>query len=347
MMAGPEDVDNRHPRLTDHLIGHEAAWDTLRRADAGRRLPHAWLISGPRGIGKATLAYHFAGHLLAEADPQASRLIAQDSHPGLVAIERGWDEKNKRMRRDILVDDIRQLHGFFGMTASGGGWRVAIIDAADDMNRQAANAVLKILEEPPAKSVIILIAHAPGQLLPTLRSRCQHLPLRPLSNEDLLAVLGAQGVSIPTADANIVAGLAAGSPGRALELIENGGAALYRDVTALLNALPQVDPRALHGLGDSVTGKGGTDRFRLLGEVLDDVLKRLIAFGATDSEKTGIDESETRLFAHLAPRANLEQWIEVWENTADLFRRAEGINLDPKQVTLNVFTRLETLTAQR
>lgn len=338
-------MDNdRHPRLSDHVvIGHDDAATILRQAHESGRLAHGWLISGPRGIGKATVAYQFARLLLNDSPEQTARLIAQDSHPGLAAIERGWDEKNKRFRQNILVDDIRTLHSFFGMTAGGGSWRVAIIDAADDMNRQSANALLKILEEPPARSVILLISHAPGQLLPTLRSRCQSLPLRPLSHENLMQVLHEQGIAVPAEDADIVACLAAGSPGRALDLIENGGAALYRDVTNLMSGLPVVDARALHALGDSVTGKGGTDRFHLLGEVIGGILQRLVKFGAT--RDTGLDTNEDQLFARLVPRANLEQWIEVWENTAHLFKRAEAINLDPKQVTLNVFTRLEKLTS--
>ncbi|MDA0339056.1 MAG: DNA polymerase III subunit delta' [Proteobacteria bacterium] len=369
MAAGAEaDIDERHPRFAESLVGHEDAEQHLLRAYSSGRLPHGWLIAGPKGIGKATLAYRFARFLLAEqergggdaglfrdstqpdsldVDPEShtARMMIQAGHPGLRVVERSWDEKNKRLRSDILVYDVRRLHGFFGMTASAGGWRVAIVDAADEMNRQAANALLKMLEEPPVKSVLLLVAHAPGQLLPTLRSRCQRLTLRPLEDLDVLTVLAKQGVTTPDADAEIVAVLSAGSPGRALGLIEGGGVDLYRDLIKLFAALPSVDPRALHNLGDRVSGKGGTDTFRLMSDIMDGLLKRFIAFKATSGAEKGLDQAETALFAKLADRGNLEQWIEVWENTARLFGRAEAINLDPKQVTITTFTRLETLTA--
>jgi DNA polymerase-3 subunit delta' len=365
--ARKPEPDERHPRLTETLTGHGAAEDLLLSAYASGRLPHGWLITGPRGIGKATLAYRFARFLLENGDPSDAgdglfgapppptsldvspdsrswRLMAQGGHPGLTVIERAWDDKAKRLRSEIVVDDVRRLHGFFGMTADA-PWRIAIIDSADEMNRQSANALLKILEEPPKRSVLILLAHAPGRLLPTIRSRCQTLTLRPLTDNQVAAVLETQGTVLPDDDRDLIVALSQGSPGRAVALAEAGGADLYRKALALLAELPRINPQALHALGDAVAGRQAIDDFRLLGELLDGILKRLIAHAATRGAEQGLVSGEAELFARVSGRAGLDQWIEVWENTGHLFARGEAVNLDPKQVTLTVFSRFQAITA--
>jgi DNA polymerase-3 subunit delta' len=363
--AAPE-VDTRHPRLSCALVGHAAAEARLLAAHAGGRLPHGWLIAGPRGIGKATLAYRFARFLLeheAPADagglfgappPPASlevpgdgrtaRLVGQGTHPGLAAVERSWDDKAKRLRGEIVVDDVRALQGFFGLT-SDAPWRVAIVDSADEMNRQAANALLKMLEEPPKRAVLLLVAHAPGRLLPTIRSRCRTLTLRPLAAAEVAAVLDGAGVTLPGADRELVIALSDGSPGRAIALAEGGGADLYRKAVALLDDLPRLNPSGMHGLGDAVAGRQNIDDFRLLGELLDGILRRLVAHLATRGVDQGSIPGEAELFARIGPRAGLDRWIEVWENTRHLFARADAVNLDPKQVTLSVFAQFQAVTA--
>ena len=358
--------EGRHPRLTPRLVGHGPAEEVLLSAHASGRLPHGWLITGPRGVGKATLAYRFARFLLEQGDPaddgglfgappppasldvsqdsRTFRLMAQGGHPGVTAVERAWDEKAKRLRGEIVVDDIRRLHGFFGMT-SDAPWRIAIIDSADEMNRQAANALLKMLEEPPKRAVLLLLAHAPGRLLPTIRSRCQTLALRPLADGQVAAVLDDHQVVLPPGDRELVIALGNGSPGRAMTLAEAGGAELYRKAAGLLGELPRVNPSALHALGDAVSGRQSIDDFRLLGELLGGMLQRLVAFAATGGREREAVPGETALFAGIAPRAALDQWIEVWENTGHLFSRAEAVNLEPKQVTITLFSKLQTITA--
>lgn len=360
------ETDGRHPRLSERLIGHGAAEDLLLSAYASGRLPHGWLITGPRGVGKATLAYRFARFLLENGSPEQAgglfgappppvsldipmdsrtwRLMAQGGHPGLTAVERAWDDKAKRLRGEIVVDDIRRLHGFFGMTADA-PWRIAIIDSADEMNRQSANALLKMLEEPPKRAVLLLLAHAPGRLLPTIRSRCQTLALRPLADNQVASVLEGQEIDLPPADRDLIIALSGGSPGRAMALAEAGGAELYRKAAGLLAELPRMNPVALHALGDAVAGRQAIDDFRLLGELLDGILKRLIAYGATRGADHGAVPGEAALFERVAGRAGLDQWLEVWENTGHLFARGEAVNLDPKQVTLTVFSRLQAITA--
>jgi len=189
------------PRQAERLVGHDAALAAFHAAWRGGRLHHAWLIGGPPGIGKATLAFRIARWVLAggpETDASlalppshpAFRKVAIGSHPDLAVLERSENTKTGRMRTEIVVDDVRTLASFLRLTPAESDWRVAIVDPADDLNREAANALLKILEEPPPRALVLLVAHAPGRLLPTIRSRCRRLMLRPLAEAEVAALLG-------------------------------------------------------------------------------------------------------------------------------------------------------------
>ncbi len=364
----PDFDDPRHPRRTMSLIGHKEAEAGLARAASSGRLPHAWLICGPQGIGKATLAYRFARFMLAggaedtqegllgpsapehldiPSDHSAHHLTAQGAHPNLRCLEPGWDPKTKRMRADITVDDVRALHPFFGMTAALGAWRIAIVDSADALNRNAANALLKLLEEPPARTLLLLVAHAPDRLLATIRSRCTRLTMRPLGAQDMQRVLSDQGVVLTPEDAPAVTALAEGSPGRAIALIEGGGLETYREVLELMENMPALDPKALHGLGDRLAAKGGAEAFRLFATLTENLLARLARFTATDgmdgADNAALPPREAALFAALGERASLDQWFTLWEKTGELFGRTEAVNLDRKQAVLITFSRLQKL----
>ena len=184
-----------HPRRNASLVGHQAAERHLLQAHQSGSLHHAWLITGPKGIGKATLAYRFAKFLLTAPTPErarahnslylapeasAFRLVSAASHPDLLVIERGIDQRNKRLKSEISVETAREAQNFFARTSGAGGWRIAIVDSADELNGKSANALLKIIEEPPKQSIFLIVCHQPGRLLRTIRSRCLHLPLDPL-----------------------------------------------------------------------------------------------------------------------------------------------------------------------
>ena len=170
------------PRRTFMLVGHEKALGTASRAIRSGRTPQGWLIAGPPGVGKATLAYRIARYLLAygatdrgpedlsvpQNDPAAMEMSV-GGHAGLLVMSRGINPSTGKPMTVLGVDEVRKLAGFFGMTSGAGGWRVAIVDTADDMNPQAANALLKALEEPPPRAMLMLLSNAPGQLLPTIR----------------------------------------------------------------------------------------------------------------------------------------------------------------------------------
>lgn len=320
------------PRETMTLFGHAEAEQALLEAYRTGRMPHAWLIGGPRGIGKATLAYRMARFVLAHPDPAvaavqraaslalaadhpAARRVAAQAHPDLLVIERTVGEGEK-LRAQIAVDDVRRTIGFFGSTAGEGGWRVCIVDAADELNAAGANALLKILEEPPEKALLIVVSHAPGRLLPTIRSRCRRLVLRPLAAEDvaraLAAALGREGND---PEIERAAAAADGSVARAIELTGGKALEVREKVTALLAALPTVDPRALHALGDTL----GRDE---------------------NSFAAFVDTVRDWLSARLAGRespSRLVQVAEVWERLNRAARDVEVFHLERKPFVFNVF----------
>jgi len=328
------DDEPRHPRQTTALFGHADGERALLDAYRGGRMPHAWLIGGPRGIGKATLAYRMARFVLANPDPAAAdvqsakslavaaeqpvaRRIAAQAQPDLLVLERTVGESGK-MRQDIAVDDVRRSVAFFGSTAGEGGWRIAIIDAVDELNRNGANALLKILEEPPRRALLLLVSHAEGTVLPTIRSRSRLLRLRPLPVADV-ARAAAAGLGREADDPEVqsAAAIAEGSVARALALLDGSALALRQQVTDLLTNLPKVDPRALHALGDALAG---TDA------------RPLSAF---------VDAVNAWLSAQLRDRKRskrrLAQVAEVWEKINHAARDVEIYNLERKPLVFAVF----------
>ena len=348
-----------HPRETLTLHGHEGAERVLALAIASGRMPTAWLIGGPRGVGKATLAFRFARFLFAEAaqdgqglfaapptglgvtpDRPIFRRVASGGHPDLLVVERAYDPRRRRLRSEIVVADTRAIAAFLRLTAAEGGWRVVILDGADAMNRNAANALLKILEEPPQRSVLMLVSENPGRLLPTIRSRCRRLALKPLPPAQVEAALTRLRPDLGGEDARRLATLAAGSIGRALELASAQGLALYRELYGLLERLPELEGEALHGLADRVARSGAEDAFALLAELMPGWLARMVVLAAGGAE-AAVLPGEAQAMRRLAARRGLDQWVEVWEKLGDLFDAADGLNLDRKQVVLNAFFALE------
>lgn len=351
-------------RHASAVIGHGEAEAALLDAYNSGRLPHAWLISGPKGIGKATLAFRFARFVLKQAesggsetglfgtppppatldvpadDPVFAR-VAAGGHADLFTLARSWDDRAKRWRREIAIGDVRGLQPFFAMTAAEGGWRVAIVDAADEMNRNAANGLLKILEEPPKHALLLLVAHAPGSLLPTIRSRCRVLKLRPLTEDASVEVLERCLPEAPGDERVALARLAEGAPGRAVALHEAGGLELYRQIVDLVGALPRLDAAKLHGFGDKLARKGEEGGWAVFTDLLGWWLARAVRAAASGISPAPIVPGEGQAMAALTERCGLDRSVEVWENVTGLIARADSVNLDKKQVVLNVFSLLE------
>jgi DNA polymerase III subunit delta' len=266
------------------------------------------------------------------------------SHPGLLVLRRPYDVRTKRIAASIPVDEVRRLKSFLGLTAAEGTWRVVIVDAADELNVNAANALLKSLEEPPVRALFLLIASEPSRLLPTIRSRCRRLDLAPLTAEALRkateAALSAAGMEMPDAQRwPLLERLAEGSVRRALQLAGSGGLALYERIEALLAALPQVDWTAVHTLSDQLSVPANEQRFAAFYDLLLDLLARLVRARATGSAAA----TELALAKRLIPEERLAAWAALWE--AILRERADAalLNLDKKALVLGTFARLEAL----
>jgi DNA polymerase III subunit delta' len=359
-----DEIDALAPRRNPALIGHVAAEQALLQAALGGRMPHAVILGGPRGIGKATLAFRFARWLLARssegdgmgaglfgaAAPNArldldenhpvARRVAAGGHADLLTVERGWDAKRKKLRGEIVIDDVRAVAGFLRLTPAEGGWRVVIVDSADEMNRNAANGLLKLLEEPPRRALLLLVCHAPGRLLPTIRSRCRKLYLQPLAEEEVIGLIARHRPEVIDADARALARLADGSIGRALELADAGGLDLYRSLLERLGELPRLDAVALHRFADRLAGADAEATYRTLTDLLLDFLARLVAGNAEGTPRMVLGD-ETELLHRLGADGRLDRWIEVWETLRTLFIRADSVNLDRKQVVLDAFFTLQ------
>ncbi len=342
-----------HPREIADLIGHDAAERELLAAYASGRLPHAWLLAGPDGIGKATLAYRFARFLLAEggdhglfAGPPESLYLAPE-HPvfrrvvaggeaDLVTVEREKSERTGTLSSVVRVDQIRKIVDFFTLTATAGGWRVAIVDGADEMNPNAANALLKILEEPPPKALLLVVAHAPNRVIPTIRSRCRKLVLRPLASAPMATFLESRLPALEATERARLTLLAEGRPGRALALAEEDGVQIYGELVELLAPLPELDLVRLHELGDRLARRDGATAYETWVGLLRLWLNRLILAGAGRAPAEVI-AGEQGLAERLLARHSLDRWLELWEKISRLAERAERVHLDRKQVVLSAF----------
>jgi DNA polymerase-3 subunit delta' len=327
-----------HPRETTELFGHREAEASLLNAYRSGRIPHAWLIGGAAGIGKATLAYRMARFVLAHKNPLGSevqcaetlfvdssdpvaRHVAAGAHGGLLTLERTLNDKGV-LRTVITVDETRETIPFFGSTAAVEGWRVCIVDTVDELNPNAANALLKVLEEPPRQSLFLLVSHAPARVLPTILSRCRKLPLRPLAIDDVIRA-AAQAAQIAADDPALVeaAEAAEGSVARALTLLGGDALKLQQRTAALLASLPRVDPRELHALGEALPL---SDRVALSAFI--DSVDRWVG------ERLHADDANAN--ANLPRLARL---AEVWEKINRAARDTAEYNLERKPLVFSVF----------
>jgi len=349
-----------HPRAAAEVFGHRDAAAVLSGAAESGRLHHAWLVTGPSGIGKATLAYRFAKYLLAtpderredgdvvlgvDASSRAARQVLALSHPGLLVIRRPYEFKDKRFKASITIDEVRRLRDFLGHTSGAHSWRVVIVDAVDELNMNAANALLKSLEEPPQRCVFLLISSEPGRLLATIRSRCRSLALLPLANEDLLAA-GRQALSgsdtgaVPSDEelTRLVA-LAGGSVRRLLMLATSDGSALAARVDRLFAGLGGgLDWSDVHGLADELAPAAALQRFEAFYELLCGRLAASIRQCAVDAPGNGgrppwLDPSR------------LAGWAELWQTIIREKRDVMTLNLDRKAFVLETIARLEAAAA--
>lgn len=331
-----------HPRHTSGLIGHPDQERVLLDAYRRGRLPHAIILGGPVGIGKATMAWRLARFILAHprsnepavqdaadlgvaSDSRAAAQVASLSHPDLVLLRRAYNDRSKRFFTEIRAEEVRRAIGLFQRAAGAGGYRVCIVDSAEDLNRHSANALLKIIEEPPPRSLFLLIAHRPGLVLATIRSRSRLVRLDPLSPAQLAQVVASLGPPWCEMDDQTIAAATQRSEGsvrEALRLLGGSGIELDGRVVRLLDRLPAVDWGEVHKLADAVGGRDGEAAYETA---------LTTVFGWLDAQvrrQVG------------APPRRLAPYAEVWEKVAQSARETDALNLDKRPLILSIFSDL-------
>ena len=320
-----------HPSEHGLLAGHSTLVDSLKSQFNSGRMHHAHLLVGPKGIGKATTAFRLATQILGDtgavSENDSGRLLA---NPNLLYATRPYDHKDKKFKTQLTVEEVRRINEFFSSTRGADGWRVVIVDAIDDMNENSQNALLKILEEPPAESIFFLVAHRGDRVLPTIRSRSFAHAMSPLDAEQIRSVLEYFNIASTLQDGEIelVSSLANGSARSAISIIVQDGLQLFREFDALVSSPGSLDWTKVHTFAESVCLRSQENRYRLFAN-----------FAQTHLEKraTGFDGQHP-------DSSVLARWVEVWEKTRESLQQADLYNLDRKQVVLGFFQMIHEVT---
>ncbi len=336
------------PCENPNFFGHEDALQTMFAAHRDGNMPGAWLISGPRGIGKATLVYRFIkfilynsaksegffGQSIPNADlsiPATSPVFSKvsiGSHPDILVLEAG-SENSKSTSGDILVDDARRVGSFLHLTASETPYRIVIIDSIDDMNTNAANSILKLLEEPPQNAMFFLISHASGRLLPTIKSRCRQIKMRGLGGNNAIKVLQSIVPDITDAEATKLIELASGSPGCAYDLYINKGLEIYANIINIFSNLPRMSIQEIQKLGDSISGKNNEEYWRVTKILLNKIIVDITKNAAQLNNKSDISGIKLAI--------GVEKLVDIWEEINNLLEDADNLHLDRKAVLVKIF----------
>jgi DNA polymerase III subunit delta' len=352
-----------HPSDTEQLLGQGRAETNFLDAYSSGKLHHAWLITGPRGVGKATLAWRMARFLLATpeaetgglfgdapliptdlnipADNPIVRRMRAGSESSLFVLRRSVDEKTKRLRSIINVDEVRKLKNFFALSSADGGRRVVIVDSADEMNVSSANALLKVLEEPPEKTFLLLVSHQPSRLLPTIRSRCRELRLSTLGADDIHKALGQANISLAENVDGLVA-LAGGSVGDAVRLTNLEGMKIYQSILSVLKTMPRFDRQLAIALAESTTRRGAEEQRALLFSLLDTVLAKIARAGVLLPDGPEVVKGENDLFQRLCPDgASAQKWAYTAQEISDRNQHGLAVNLDPAALILDTVFKIQ------
>ncbi len=354
------------PRLSTLCLGHEMVEAALMPQIASGRVPHAMIFAGPEGIGKATFAYRLARYILArgtggdEAEsggglfgemlpppPAPTSLdiprdnldfqrIAAASHSDMLVVERQYDEEKQRFKGVVDVDSVRRIQPFMGMKAAQGGWRVVIVDDADMMTEEAQNAILKILEEPPAKALLMLVTHRPGRLLPTIRSRCRFMRFEPPQMADFTRLMRENHPDLTTRELETLYGITDGSVGRSLRLTGEGGLEAVDGVVAMMHTWPQWDRTQIHTMAEVMSKPGQDDTLDAFRQVMQWIADSLLQAKARGSALAGPLDNDAlrRMLAH----HSLAEWLEIADGLRTHFETAQRANLDRRHAVMGAFS---------
>ena len=355
--------DLPHPRDTATLFGQATAEAAFLEAVVQSRLHHGWLITGPKGVGKATLAWKIARYLLedhetgaglfgdtpsleTDRDSALQRRITAGSEPRLHLLRRVWVTDKKRLKAQITVDAARKLKAFYAMSAADGGRRVVIVDAADELNVNAANALLKVLEEPPADCIMLLIAHQPARLLATIRSRCRELRCDPLSADNLAEALAQAGIEAKETGPRL-SELAAGSVGAAARLVEEDGVALYQGLVDLIGTCPAMDRSRGLKLAETSAARGKEARLDMTFDLILLLIARLARHGAGSPPMNEAAGDETATLARLSPDPSAaRKWAELHQTLTARSSHGRAVNLDPSSLILDMLLQINDTAAE-
>ncbi len=324
-----------HPREVYSIIGHGEEEKKLARLFANNELHHAWLISGTKGIGKATLAYRLVrtvlggnpdtnGRLDVPQNDAVAQRVQSLGHGDFLLIRRPYDEKSKKLRTEIPISEARKISEFFSKKASEGGWRICLVDNMDEMNKNAANAVLKILEEPPEKCLLILLSNSPGRLLPTIRSRCMSLHLRPISDKDLMLWL-ADKQQADAEDIEAAIKLSSGAPGKAFAYLQSRDIVL-KPLKIFIDSFPKSNTAIAHRLSDQLAGISQDKAYDLFWEALMINLQKQAIYSATADWEGA--------YKPIALAKPVEEWTRIRSELINLRSARSGLNMNKKQILL-------------
>jgi DNA polymerase-3 subunit delta' len=309
------------------IFGHSEAIEQFRKAWDSRALHHAWLLAGPRGVGKAHFARAAATRVLAQAagpnfdapgldtpeDHPIAKLIAAGSHPDMRWLQRLENEKTGNISRNIKVDQVRELGEFMALSPAMSNWRVAVIDSVDELEPSAANALLKMLEEPPPNTIFFLVSHAPGRLLPTIRSRCRRVQFHPLSDDAMASVLGAQLPEANGTERQRLVSLADGSVGRALAFASLELGPLEQEAMHILRH-GDADNSRRSALASQLARKAAADRYAAFLDLLPSLVAKEARTLTEPQRERALDAyQKVRELSATAPRLSLDPAATVFQ----------------------------------
>lgn len=363
LTAAPAGPGLQPPRQMYECLGHQDVEAQILDLINSGHLHHALILSGQEGIGKSTFAYRLARYLLkhgvsedgdeggglfgeplpkakAESlsvDPQdqTCRMIAASGHPDLLTIEREFDEKKNRFKGSLGIDGVRRIAPFMHKTASFDGWRVVIVDDADTMTNEAQNAILKVLEEPPPRTILLLVCHRPGMMIPTIRSRARVVHFQPLAVEDFTALVRRVEPGLREGDIKTLYAITNGSVGQAVRLLDEGGLEVIYNVAGLLSQLPEWDWPQIHGLAENLSKPGQENSYQSFVDVFVWSVEAMVRARARQAALPA--PVDTPQLARLANHFPFEQWLEICERIRQHFATADYSSLDKRQAILGVF----------